>query len=301
MTLKVTMLGTADQIPSFNRNHSAILINYEGENILVDCGEGTQRQFRYAKLNPCKITKILITHIHGDHVLGLPGLLSTLAMSGYGKDLEIYGPKGIKKFINEMLTLFNFYREYKIKVFEVNSGKFIEEEDFYLSSEEMEHGIKCNAYSFVKKGMRRIDKVKLKKLKIPSGPYLQKLKDGKNIVIDKKKYLAKNLTYKEEDKKISIVFDTLDNKKIVPFVKNSNLLICESSFGDELKDQAKEHLHMTSVGAAKIAKKSKSKKLILTHISQRYEKDFSAILKQAKKEFSNSFLAKDLDSFVVVD
>jgi len=104
MTLKVTMLGTADQIPSFNRNHSAILINYEGENILVDCGEGTQRQFRYAKLNPCKITKILITHIHGDHVLGLPGLLSTLAMSGYGKDLEIYGPKGIKKFINEQFS-----------------------------------------------------------------------------------------------------------------------------------------------------------------------------------------------------
>lgn len=293
------MLGTADQIPSYARNHSAIFINYHGENILVDCGEGTQRQFRLARLNPCKIDKILITHLHGDHVFGLPGLLSTFAMSGYNKDLKIYGPKGIKKFIEAMLFLFNFYREYHIEVFEVSKGKFVEEEDFYLAVEEMEHRTNCNAYSFVKKGLRRIDKNKLKKLKIPNGPHLQKLKEGKNITFDKKKYFAKNLTYKEEDKKISIVLDTSDNKRIVPFVRNSDLLICESSFGEELKDQAKEHMHMTSVGASKIAKKAKVKKLVLTHISQRYEKDLSFILNQAKKEFSNVIIAKDLDSFLV--
>ncbi|MEA3414122.1 MAG: MBL fold metallo-hydrolase, partial [Nanoarchaeota archaeon] len=122
--VKIIFLGTADSIPSKNRNHISVLLNYEGENILFDCGEGTQRQFRKAGLNPCKITKILISHWHGDHILGLPGLLSTLALSGYNKELQIYGPKGIKEKINSMLVLFNFKRDYKIIVKEISKGVF---------------------------------------------------------------------------------------------------------------------------------------------------------------------------------
>ncbi len=292
--IKVTFLGTSDQIPSAKRNHSAILLNYGGENILVDCGEGTQRQFRKAKLNPCKITRLLITHWHGDHILGIPGLLSTLAFSGYNKTLFIYGPKGTKDLIKDLLKVFGFQRKYKIIVEDVE-GNFLDTKDFYLEAEKMSHGILCNAYSFVKKGRIKIDKVKLKKSKLPPGPLLQKLKQGKNITYKGKKYLAKNLTFIEGDKKISFVLDTLDNKNIVPFVKNSDLLICESSFSSDLKDKAKEHLHLTSKQAGEIAKKSKSKKLILTHLSQRYEKNPKKILSETKEIFKNSFLVNDLD------
>jgi ribonuclease Z len=292
--VKIAFLGTSAQIPTAKRNHSSILLSYDGENILVDCGEGTQRQFRKAKLNPCKITRLLITHLHGDHILGIPGILSTLALSGYNKTLFIYGPKGTKNFIRDLLNIFGFKREYEIKVEEVE-GKFFETNDFYLEAEKMSHGIPCNAYNFVKKGLIRINKTKLKKSKLPNGPLLQKLKQGKNISYEGKKYLAKNLTFSEEDKKISFVLDTLDNKNIVPFVKGSDLLICESSFGDELKEQAKEHLHLTSKQAGEIAKKSKSKKLILTHLSQRYEKNPEKLLNEAKEVFKNSFLVKDLD------
>ncbi|HDZ60764.1 MAG TPA: MBL fold metallo-hydrolase, partial [Candidatus Pacearchaeota archaeon] len=102
MTIKVTFLGTAASIPTVNRNHTSIHLNYQGENILIDCGEGTQRQFRKAGLNPCKITRILITHWHGDHVLGVPGLLQTLALTGYRKTLHIYGPKGTKQFLKKI-------------------------------------------------------------------------------------------------------------------------------------------------------------------------------------------------------
>ena len=137
--------------------------------------------------------------------------------------------------------------------------------------------IPCNTYCFVKKGLRRIDKKKLKKLKISPGPHLAKLKQGKNISVDGKKYLAKNLTYMEGDRKVSIVMDTRDNKKIIPFVKDSDLIVCESSFGHELSEQAKERKHLTAKQAGKIAKKSKSKKLILTHISGRYEKNMNFI------------------------
>jgi len=290
----ITFLGTAGQIPSARRNHSAILLTYDGENILIDCGEGTQRQFRKAKLNPCKITRLLITHWHGDHVLGIPGFLSTLALSGYNKTLYIYGPEGTKSFVRELLKIFKFTRRYQIKVKEVK-GKFFDAKDFYLEAKPMEHGIPTNAYNFVKKGLIRIDKQKLKKSKLPFGPLLKKLKEGKNISYKGKKYLAKNLTYEDGDLKVSVVLDTKLNKSIVGFVKDADLLICESSFGDELKEKAREHLHLTSKQAGEIAKKAKVKKLILTHLSQRYEKNPKKILNEAKKVFKKVSLVKDLD------
>ncbi len=294
--INLTFLGTAAHVPTIKKNHSAILLTYNEENILIDCGEGTQRQFRYAKINPGKITRILISHWHADHVLGIPGLLSTLALSGYNKKLFIYGPKGTKEKIKSIFDAFNFRREYEIKVEEVQ-GKFLETKDFYLEAKSMQHKIPCNAYSFTKKGQIRIDKTKLKKTKIPEGPILQKLKQGKDITYKNKKYLAKNLTYSEEDEKITIIMDTLFNNKIIPFAKNSDILISEATFSDEIKDQAKEHKHMTIKQAAEVAKKSKSKKLILTHISQRYENKSKKILEEAKKVFKNTEIAKDLDKF----
>src|SRR3970040_735622 len=131
--IKITFLGTGSMIPDEKRGHPAFLLTYKGENILVDCGEGTQIQFRKAKLNPCKITRILITHWHGDHTFGLPGLLRTLSTFGYNKKLFIYGPRGIKKHLNEMFTAFGRINEFEIRIEEV-SGKFLETRDFYLEA-----------------------------------------------------------------------------------------------------------------------------------------------------------------------
>ncbi len=292
--IKITFLGTSDSVPSAMRNHPAILLTYQGENILIDCGEGTQRQFRKAKLNPCKVNRILITHWHADHVLGIPGLIKTLALSGYKKQLHIYGPKGTKSFMRIFLKLFAFRQEYPIKVQDVE-GKFFETKDFYLEAEKMTHRIPCNAYSFVKKPQIRIDKKKLQKLKISPGKHMQKLKQGKNMTYKGKKYLAKNLTYQQGEKKISVVLDTSFNKKITPFVKNSDALICESTFMPSLRKMAKERYHLTVKQVAEIAKKSKSKKLFLMHISQRYSRELKKILTEAKKTFKNSYLPKDLD------
>lgn len=295
---KITFLGTSDQIPSRGRNHTSILLTEEGENILIDCGEGTQRQFRKANLNPCKIDKILITHWHGDHVLGLPGLLSTLALSGYNKNLEIYCPKGIKEKIEGFLEIFSFRREYKIKIKEILTGKFFENDDFLLESEEMEHGVKCLAYSFTKKGKRRIDKGKLKKSGI-KGPILKNLSLGEDIEFEGKKYKSKEMTYVEENKKISIVLDTKFNDKISPFIKNSNVLICESTYSKDLSKEAEDHLHLTNEQAAKLAKKSKVEKLFLVHVSSRYIKDFKTFLNESKEIFKGTFLPRDLESFEI--
>lgn len=293
--IKITFLGTSDAIPTAKRNHSAILLNYKNENILIDCGEGTQRQFRKTELNPCKITRLLITHWHGDHVLGIPGLLQTLSLSGYNKVLYIYGPKGTKYYMENIMEAFKFVGKYEIKVSEIFKGKFFETSDFFLEAEQMEHGTPAIAYNFVIKDKIRIDKKKLKKFKISEGPHLQNLKQGKEIIFEGKKYKAKDLTYLEKGKKISVVLDTAMNSRIEGFVKSADLFICESSFGPELEERAKEYKHMVVSQTASIAKKAKVKKLILTHISSRYEKNLNQILNEAKKIFKESYLVKDLD------
>ncbi|MEK6917953.1 MAG: ribonuclease Z [Nanoarchaeota archaeon] len=297
--IKITFLGTADSVPSAKRNHTAILLSYKDENILVDCGEGTQRQFRMVGLNPCKITKILITHWHGDHVLGIPGLLQTLAFSGYNKTLHIYGPKGTKEYMNEMFRVFAFSGNISLKVEEISNGVFFDNGEFFLEAERMQHGVPCNAYNFVKKGQIRIDKKKLKKSKIKEGPHLQELKKGKDIVFNGNKYFARNLTFSEKGKKISFVLDTGVNERIAPFAKDADLLVIESSFDAESMARAKEYNHLTCEQGANIAKKAKVNKLVLTHVSQRYDNNPLKVLKQSKKIFRNSFLASDFNVFEV--
>ncbi len=290
--IRIVFLGTSDAIPSEKRNHTSLFLNYGAENILVDCGEGTQRQMRIAKINPCSITKILITHWHGDHVLGLPGLLESMALNGYNRKLEVYGPKGTKQFMSEIFKLFLASERISYDVHEVD-GKFFEGEDFYLESEKMEHGCPINAYSFVLKEKVRIDKKKLKKYKIGDGPWLGELKKGKDIVYSGKKIKAKDLTYLQQGKKISIIMDTVFNNRITPFVKDSDLMISESSFLDEDADKARTHRHLTVKQVAEVAKKAKVKQLILTHISQRYTKSIGKVEKEAKKYFKNTKLAED--------
>ncbi len=294
--INLTFLGTSSQVPTPKRNHTSILLTYNEENILVDCGEGTQRQFRIARLNPCKITRILITHLHGDHVLGLPGLFQTLALSGYNKTLKIYGPKGIYEFIQNLLQTFKFQREYDFEINEVvNEGVFFENNDFYLESLKLEHGCNCNGYNFVKKSYLRINKEKIDKLGIKPGKHMRDLKEGKDIEYNGKKYKAKDLTYSEEKVKVSFILDTKFKKEIVKFVDGADVLVSEATYSKDLKDQAKEYNHMTAQEAGKLAKQAKVKKLLLTHLSQRYEYKKKEIFEEAKKEFENSKVVKDFD------
>jgi len=292
--IKITFLGTGSMIPDENRGHPAFLISYKNENILVDCGEGTQIQFRKANLNPCKITRILITHWHGDHTFGLPGLLRTLSTLGYKKKLFIYGPKGIKKHIHEMFRAFGNVEEFIVEIKEV-SRKFFENQSFYLEAEKMVHVQPCNAYNLIVKGTLRIDKRKLEKLKIKEGKHLADLKKKGYMIYNGKKYLAKQLTYAEGAKKVSLILDTMINERIVPFVNGANLLICEASFSSDLEKLAQEYKHLTSKQAAEIAKKGKVSKLVLTHLSQRYNKSQEKILNEAKKIFKKTVIANDFD------
>lgn len=296
--IKITFLGTAANIPTARRNHTGILLNYGKENILIDCGEGIQRQFRKAKLNPCKITKILLTHKHGDHIFGLPGLLSTLNSSEYNKGLIIFGPKGIKKFLEEFFSSAGMTLNFNYSIKEV-SGIFYEEEDFYLESGRMEHGTPTNAYNFVLKDKLRIDKKKLEKSGLPKGKLLKDISEGKDVMFSKKKFKAKDLTYLDKGKKISLILDSLPNPRINEFIDGAEIFISEGVFLSEDSEIAKENGHSTVQEISKIAKESKVGKLILTHISQRYELRLKDLLSEAKENFKNVKIVEDLDKIEI--
>ena len=293
MKIPITFLGTSQAIPTARRNHTAMLLSYKDEAILIDCGEGTQRQFRKAKLNPCKISRLLLTHWHGDHILGLPGLLQTLALNSYNKILNIYGPRGTKRFLPLIQSMFVFKDKIKINAEEVN-GKFLESKDFYIEAFPLQHGTPCNAYSFIEKDKVRLDKKKMEKVKLPSSPLIGELQRGKDIEFNGKTIKSKDITYKEKGKKITVILDTELTENCYKAAENADLLIAEATYSEKDKELAKENKHLTASQAAEIAKKAKCKKLILTHISQRYQSNEKILLDEARKIFKNTEMAEDL-------
>ena len=297
--IQLTFLGTSSAVPTVSRNHTALWLKYKDENILIDCGEGTQRQIRKAKINPCKITRLVLTHLHGDHVFGIPGLFQTLNLNNYSKTLEIYGPKPIKKFIDDIFKTFAPSRiKIKINVHEV-SEKVFETKDFKITSLPLQHGTPTLGYVFQEKDKLRINKQKLeavlKKIKInhEERKKLSQLTLAKNIKINNKVLNYKNLTYSEKGRKIAIILDTKFCANAVKIAKNSDVAVIEATTMEKTK-----YLHLTAEEAAKIAKQAKAKELILTHISQRYEFKEKELEAEAKKIFPNSKVAKD---FMVVE
>jgi len=285
--IELTFLGTGSAIPTKRRNHPAMLLKYKAENILIDCGEGTQRQFRKASLNPCKVSKILITHWHGDHVFGLPGILNTLRLNGYNRKLEIYGPKGSKEWVRKYMDLVGKRGEdLDMKVIEVKSGVIFEDKDFFIECAEMDHDCPSVAYSFVVRDKMRLDREKLKKLKVPNSPLVGELAKGKAVTINGKKINGKKLLYKEDERKVSFIMDTRHNLNAVKLSKGANLLVVESTYSkEESEELLDKRAHLSSVEAAGIGKKAKVKNLALIHLSQRYEGIPKVILKEAEEVF----------------
>lgn len=294
--MKITFLGTSSMMPTKDRNAFSVLINHETDNILVDCGEGTQRQLRQINFSPSKINKILITHWHGDHVLGIPGLLQTLAGSEYSKVLEIYGPKGTKKFMKSIMSMFLNQNKIKLNIKEINkNGKFYENNLINMEAVYLDHTAPCLAYSIIENEKRKMNLEYLKKYGLSKHPLLGKLQKGKSIIYKGKKISVNKATYLLKGKKITVITDTKLCNQCYEISKDSDILVCEATFMKNLKDKASDYKHLTTEQAAQIAKQSKSKKLILTHISQRYESSENKKIElEAKNIFKEVVVANDL-------
>lgn len=290
--MQIQFLGTGCMMPTKTRNLAGVLLSYKAENILFDVGEGTQRQLKIAGIKPGKVTKILISHWHGDHVLGLPGLLQTFMASQYHGTLEIYGPRGSKKYFENMMKGFAVKEivEYKLK--EIGSGKFFETNDFYLEALPMKHGAPCVGFAFVEKERRRIDMKKAKRLGLTEGPLLGKLQKGQAVTLKGKKIKPDEVSDVVEGKKVVYVTDTEPCDNIVKLAKGADLLIMEATYSSQLQEKAEEYGHLTAKEAGMLANQAHVKKLILTHFSQRY-KNVKELEEDARQVFDDTEAAED--------
>lgn len=292
--MKVVFLGTSSMVPTKQRNVQGTYLDYEGTGMLFDCGEGTQRQMNIAGINRNKIQHVFITHWHGDHVSGLIGLIQTIGCKEKNKSLTIYGPKGSQKYVNHILKSCHFELNIQINVIEATKQEqtILQKENYHIQTTYVNHTVPCIAYKFIEKDRLKIIKKKLKQHNIAPSPKIADLKKGKDITIQNKTIKSKNVTKNVPGRILTIILDTKYTKDLATFAKNSDILICEATYKHELLEKAREYKHMTATQAATIAKNSNSKKLYLTHFSQRYKKE-KELEQEAQEIFKNTTAAKD--------
>jgi len=296
VSLRVIFLGTAGSVPTPKRSLPAILIQRKGEQIMFDCGEGVQRQIVNAKIGLHKKMKIFISHMHGDHVLGLPGLLQTMALLDRERKLDVYGPPGIKRFLEDIRETVQFVLTFPVEIHEIlEAGIVCEEKEYVVKAVWANHVIPSLAYAFVEKPRPgKFYPEKAKALGVPEGPLWSKLQHGHKVKLSNGRIIQPNdVTGPPRiGRKIVYTGDTRPFKGFAKFAAEADLLIHDATLDDELAERAYEDGHSTPEQAARNAKKAKVKQLILTHISARYD-DAKVLLGQAKKIFKNTQLAED--------
>ena len=246
---------------------------------------------RIAGIKPAKVTRLLISHWHGDHVFGIPGLMSSMGADKPGTKLYIYGPVGTKNYLDHMLHSFAAKDIIEHEVQEVRSGVFFESDEFKLEAWPLQHSTPCVGYSYLEKDRLRIDEAKVKKIGL-QGPLLGKIQQGEDVVFQGKKIKAKDITYITMGKKISYIADTVPCEGADQLAKNATLLISEGTHLDDIKEKTQKYMHLTVKQAALIASANNAQKLVITHISQRY-KSSADIVEEARAHFDNSVVAED--------
>jgi len=295
MALEITFLGTSSMVPTKERNVQSIHLEYKGEGILLDCGEGTQRQMNIAGINRTKVRKILITHWHGDHVSGLIGLIQTLGNSKDVSELTIYGPLGTKNFMNNILNSCIFELIVDLNIVELDMKRkkvFFENEFYYLEASPLNHSIPCVGYSFVEKNRRKVNMEKAKRHGLTEGPLLGNIQKGLPIKMNNKLIMPEDISTLQKGKKITIIADTSFSSNAQSLAEEADVLICEATYESEDEEKAEQYKHLTSEQSALIASNAGVKKLVLTHFSQRY-KTLDVLEEQAKNIFPNTVLAFD--------
>ncbi|WEU40724.1 MAG: ribonuclease Z [Candidatus Odinarchaeum yellowstonii] len=300
--MEVIFLGTSGGMPTVERLGPAIALRKNGEIILLDCGEGAQIQMQKAGLSVVKIRTILLSHLHGDHVAGLPGMLMTMGLLNKNKPLRIIGPLGVFKFVHCLKETVKLGITYPIQIIELKDEiEEVQLENIKIKAVKAFHK-DILAYSYIleeRSRPGRFDPEKAMLLGVPEGELWGRLQAGEKIVLN-------NITVTPQQvlgpprKGLKIVYtgDTRPNPKLEELSFEADMLIHESTFNEEHYDKAQEYGHSTAVEAAKTARQASVKKLVLFHISPRYT-DTNVMLENAKKYFENTIIATDLLRIVV--
>ena len=273
------LLGCGGGMPMPFRNLSATLLSFKGRKILIDCGEGTQVSMRMVGWGFKSIDVICITHCHGDHIIGLPGLLSTIGNSGRIEPLTIIGPKGINEVVNGLMVITK-YLPYEINIIEnsreVNlsidndSIEVVEDGEIKIQTLELEHSIECLAYSFYFKRQRKFSLEKAIENNVPKVLWSKLQRGYEEVILYEGKEYIKEMVLGEKRRgiKISLITDSRPLDTMINFIEKSDLFICEGTYGsnDDI-DKAIKNKHMTFKEAATLARDSSCKELLLTHFT----------------------------------
>jgi len=293
--MKLVFLGTAGAQPTENRGLSCICLEREGEILMFDAGEGAQFSYLKSKLGWNKKMKIFVTHLHGDHCVGILGLLQTMTLQHRTESIEIYGPDGIDEFIAANAKILKFGLSFPVMITTVTEEKIVDEKSYSVFACKAEHSVPTFSYLFQEKEKPgRFHPEKAKQLGIPEGDLWSKLQNGQEVEVgDKTVKPSDVLGEKRSGKKIGISGDTRPTKQLEEFFQNCDYLTFDSTYLDELHEKAVETYHSTAKEAATLAKNANIKNLILTHFSARY-KDESVLVEEAKTIHSSVIGAKDL-------
>ena len=298
--LSVTFLGTSAARPTVERGVSSLALVREGETLLFDCGEGTQRQMmRYGV--SFALTEIFFTHFHADHFLGIIGLMRTLGLQGREEPMRLYGPKGAKRVLTNAISLGTERVPFGVEIVEVEPGQVIREtgngkrEAYGIKVFATEHGANTIGYALVEdERPGRFDPEKAKAAGGPEGPLWGKLQRGETVVVDGKEIPAAGIVgEKRKGRKVVLTGDTRPCAGTVEAATGADRLIHEATFGEDEKDRAKETNHSTARDAAQVALAAQCRKLALTHLSARYSISAEELLKEAKEVFKETIVAKD--------
>lgn len=299
--VSVHFLGTSGSWPTAERNVSATALKRGGEILLFDCGEGTQRQFQKSGLSYMGVEKIFLSHLHGDHCFGLPGLFKTMQLNERTAPMEVYGPRGLNDLMEVFSRIANVKGQFDVRWRELHSGDALKFDGYSVQARELNHNATNLAYAYQEENRPgRFNKAKALELGVPEGPQFRRLQMGEAVKS------TKGGTVRPEDvlgagrpgRRIVVTGDTGPCEALVEIATSSDALISEATYCLDMEEKAREYGHMTAAWAAETARRAHAKRLVLTHLSPRYVSP-DQHRQEATPIFPRTEIARDFWSFEV--
>lgn len=295
--IKMILLGTAGSAPTMTRRMPSMVVVYEGDMLMFDCGEGTQFRMIELGLNPVKIKAIFVSHAHGDHTIGIAGLVRTMALNSRKEPLYIFVPSGYESTIRSLIVFDKAIISYPIIIKGVKAGEVYGTKNYEVSAFKLTHTIPTYGYVFKEKDAIKFKKDLAHRLGMKDRMFTE-IKEKGYVKVGKKRITLSQVSWKQEGKKIVYATDTRPSSNTVAAAKNADVLVHEASYKDAEIEIAKRRKHSSAGEAAAVAKRAHVKRLVLTHISARHRTDVE-LLRDAKAVFKESVVAKDGYTLVI--